>query len=145
MSAGIGIALLLRFSSMLSFLYRTRSQIALFQKVARYLLKKAGKRPEGLSFDHIFRGNLTALARGASVGTVRIIPEILRRYVASAICDRGYYMVTLAAGSIAQDTPRASLPQGVCMGILITFFVAAMFASGYNLARKNNASILAFH
>jgi N-acetylglucosamine kinase-like BadF-type ATPase len=23
-----------------------------------YLLKKAGKRPEGLSFDHIFRGNL---------------------------------------------------------------------------------------
>jgi hypothetical protein len=24
----------------------------------RYLLKKAGKRPEGLSFDHIFRGNL---------------------------------------------------------------------------------------
>jgi len=80
MSAGIGIALLLRFSSMLSFLYRTRSQIALFQKVARYLLKKAGKRPEGLSFDHIFRGNLTALARGASVGTVCIIPEILRRY-----------------------------------------------------------------
>jgi hypothetical protein len=33
-----------------------------------------------LSFDHIFRGNLTALARGASVGTARIIPEILRRY-----------------------------------------------------------------
>jgi hypothetical protein len=23
-----------------------------------YLFKKAGKRPEGLSFDHIFRGNL---------------------------------------------------------------------------------------
>jgi hypothetical protein len=45
-----------------------------------YLLKKAGKRPEGLNYDHIFRGNLTALARGASVGTVCIIPEILRRY-----------------------------------------------------------------
>jgi hypothetical protein len=27
-------------------------------RVQSYLLKKAGKRPEGLSFDHIFRGNL---------------------------------------------------------------------------------------
>jgi hypothetical protein len=31
------------------------------------------------------------------------------------------------------------------MGILITFFVVAMFASGFSLARKNNAAILAFH
>jgi len=50
-------------------------------RVFTYLLKKAGKRPEGLSFDPIFRGNLTALARGASVGAARIIPEIFRRYV----------------------------------------------------------------
>jgi hypothetical protein len=28
-------------------------------ELGQYHLKKAGKRPEGLSFDHIFRGNLT--------------------------------------------------------------------------------------
>jgi hypothetical protein len=49
-------------------------------ELGQYHLKKAGKRPEGLSFDPIFRGNLTALARGASVGAARIIPEIFRRY-----------------------------------------------------------------
>jgi hypothetical protein len=41
-----------------------------------------------LSFDHIFRGNLTALARGASAGTVRIIPEILRRYLFTDVTHR---------------------------------------------------------
>ena len=67
------------------------------------------------------------------------------RFITALLTNAFVFIVTLAAGSIAQDAPRASLPQGVCVGILVTLFVAAMFASGFSLARKNNASILAFH
>jgi len=66
------------------------------------------------------------------------------RFIGAVFINAFVFMVTLSTGAIAQDAPRASLPPGVCTGILVTFFVAGMFASGYNLARKNNEAIRAF-
>ncbi len=66
------------------------------------------------------------------------------RFITALVTNIFVLMITLATGVIAQETPKASLPQGVCMGILVGFFVAAMFFSGFNLARKNNETIYAF-
>ncbi|MBP6177991.1 MAG: hypothetical protein KA473_12295 [Anaerolineales bacterium] len=66
------------------------------------------------------------------------------RFITALVTNLFVLMVTVSTGVIAQETPKAALPQGVCMGILVGFFVVAMFSSGFSLARKNNASQHAF-
>jgi hypothetical protein len=64
-------------------------------------------------------------------------------FIGAFIINAFILVLAVAAGGIAQAAPRASLPQGVCTGILLTLVVVGMFAGGFNLARKNNDLIRA--
>ena len=60
------------------------------------------------------------------------------RFVGAFVINILALAATIALGNLIEHSRSYSLPQGLCMGILILIVIAALFAGGYNTARVRN-------